>query len=167
MLFFSGRMGGCDGDSLDGEESGHWCPLSIVLEKMMIIASCLDFSNDWYIDGKLISMTVNTFLMKLTRFWWQLCWNNWWKTEIIKILLMTLTRLSEMKSPPPDGLPPLYKSSPSRARVRNHTLSLSSLSQLSLLSSLSQSLSLISFHNYCHHCSSRAHLDVGVLGYIC
>ena len=58
---------------------------------------------------------------------------------------MTLTRLSEMKSPPPDGLPPLYKSSPSRARVRNHTLSLSSLSQLSLLSSLSQSLSLISF----------------------
>ena len=119
-----------------------------------------------------ITVTVEILLMKLKRFWWQLWWNNWRKTEIIEMLLMTLTRLSEMKSPPPDGLPPLYKSSPSRARVRNHTLSLSSLSQLSLLLSLSQTLSFISLSQllsslFVKALDSRAHLDICVLGYIC
>ena len=40
---------------------------------------------------------------------------------IMTMMMMTMTRLREMKSPPPEGFPPLYKRSPSRARVRNHT----------------------------------------------
>ena len=35
--------------------------------------------------------------------------------------MMMMTRLREMKSPPPEGFPPLYRSRPSRARVKNHT----------------------------------------------
>ena len=36
-------------------------------------------------------------------------------------MMMMMTRLREMKSPPPEGFPPLYRSRPSRARVKNHT----------------------------------------------
>ena len=36
-------------------------------------------------------------------------------------MMMMMTRLREMKSPPPEGFPPLYRSKPSSARVKNHT----------------------------------------------